>query len=143
MLAKDTLEEFKLECELRRLTPRTIKGYYTRIYFCYLIYFFLIYTPAHPTYVLFCGCPTDAHRRPPQSFEKRARSRPPSFRRNNRKTVCTVFLHVETPKQFFCSGVVCYGFTSQLSALRWRWCWPLRSGCLPGRCSGLPLRSCR
>ena len=28
MLAKDTLEEFKLECELRRLTPRTIKGYY-------------------------------------------------------------------------------------------------------------------
>ena len=29
MLAKDTLEEFKLECELRRLTPRTIKGYYS------------------------------------------------------------------------------------------------------------------
>ena len=28
MLAKDKLEEFKLECELRRLTPRTIKGYY-------------------------------------------------------------------------------------------------------------------
>ena len=28
MLAKATLEEFKLECELRRLTPRTIKGYY-------------------------------------------------------------------------------------------------------------------
>ena len=28
MLAKDTLEEFKLECELKRLTPRTIKGYY-------------------------------------------------------------------------------------------------------------------
>jgi hypothetical protein len=28
LLAKDTLEEFKLECELRRLTPRTIKGYY-------------------------------------------------------------------------------------------------------------------
>ena len=28
MLAKDTLEEFKLECGLRRLTPRTIKGYY-------------------------------------------------------------------------------------------------------------------
>ena len=28
MLAKDALEEFKLECELRRLTPRTIKGYY-------------------------------------------------------------------------------------------------------------------
>ena len=28
MLAKDTLEEFKLECELRRLTPRTTKGYY-------------------------------------------------------------------------------------------------------------------
>ena len=28
MLAKDTLEEFKLECELRRLTVRTIKGYY-------------------------------------------------------------------------------------------------------------------
>ena len=28
MLVKDTLEEFKLECELRRLTPRTIKGYY-------------------------------------------------------------------------------------------------------------------
>ena len=28
LLAKDALEEFKLECELRRLTPRTIKGYY-------------------------------------------------------------------------------------------------------------------
>ena len=28
LLAKDILEEFKLECELRRLTPRTIKGYY-------------------------------------------------------------------------------------------------------------------
>ena len=28
MWAKDTLEEFKLECELRRLTPRTIKRYY-------------------------------------------------------------------------------------------------------------------
>lgn len=28
MLSKDTLEEFKLECELRRLTSRTIKGYY-------------------------------------------------------------------------------------------------------------------
>ena len=28
LLAKDVLEEFKLECELRRLTPRTIKGYY-------------------------------------------------------------------------------------------------------------------
>ena len=28
MLAKDTLEESKLECELRRLTPRTTKGYY-------------------------------------------------------------------------------------------------------------------
>ena len=28
MLAKDALEGFKLECELRRLTPRTIKGYY-------------------------------------------------------------------------------------------------------------------
>ena len=28
MLAKDTLEEFKLECEPRRLTPRTMKGYY-------------------------------------------------------------------------------------------------------------------
>ena len=30
MLAKDTLEESKLECGLRRLTPRTIKGYYNR-----------------------------------------------------------------------------------------------------------------
>ena len=28
MLMKEILEEFKLECELRRLTPRTIKGYY-------------------------------------------------------------------------------------------------------------------
>ena len=28
LLSKDVLEEFKLECELRRLTPRTIKGYY-------------------------------------------------------------------------------------------------------------------
>ena len=28
MLAKVTLEEFKVECELRRLSPRTIKGYY-------------------------------------------------------------------------------------------------------------------
>ena len=28
MLAKTILEEFKLECELRRLSPRTIKGYY-------------------------------------------------------------------------------------------------------------------
>lgn len=28
MLAKDTLEECKLECELRSLTPRTIRGYY-------------------------------------------------------------------------------------------------------------------
>ena len=28
LLPKDVLEEFKLECELRRLTPRTIKGYY-------------------------------------------------------------------------------------------------------------------
>ena len=28
MLAKDTLEEFQLECALRRLAPRTIKGYY-------------------------------------------------------------------------------------------------------------------
>ena len=28
MFTKEILEEFKLECELRRLTPRTIKGYY-------------------------------------------------------------------------------------------------------------------
>ena len=28
MLAKHCLEEFKLDCQLRRLTPRTIKGYY-------------------------------------------------------------------------------------------------------------------
>ena len=28
MLSKECLEEFKLECELRRLSPRTIKGYY-------------------------------------------------------------------------------------------------------------------
>ena len=28
MLAMDCLQEFKLECELRKLTPRTIKGYY-------------------------------------------------------------------------------------------------------------------
>ena len=28
MLANDTLDEFKLECELRRLSARTIKGYY-------------------------------------------------------------------------------------------------------------------
>lgn len=28
MLSKEILEEFKLECELRRLSPRTIKGYY-------------------------------------------------------------------------------------------------------------------
>lgn len=28
MFTKEILEEFKLECDLRRLTPRTIKGYY-------------------------------------------------------------------------------------------------------------------
>ena len=28
MLAKHCLEEFKLDCQLRRLTDRTIKGYY-------------------------------------------------------------------------------------------------------------------
>ena len=28
MLAKDCLEEFKVECDLRRLSPRTTKGYY-------------------------------------------------------------------------------------------------------------------
>ena len=28
LLAKFTLEEFKVECELHRLSPRTIKGYY-------------------------------------------------------------------------------------------------------------------
>lgn len=28
MFTREILEEFKLECELRRLTPRTIKGYY-------------------------------------------------------------------------------------------------------------------
>ena len=28
LLAKHCLEEFKLDCQLRRLTDRTIKGYY-------------------------------------------------------------------------------------------------------------------
>ena len=38
MLAKDCLEEFKVECELRRLSPRTIKGYYnnTALFLNYL-----------------------------------------------------------------------------------------------------------
>ena len=33
MLAKDTLKEFKVECEFRRLTPRTIEGYYNNTLF--------------------------------------------------------------------------------------------------------------
>ena len=38
MLAKDCLEEFKVECELRRLSPRTTKGYYnnTALFLSYL-----------------------------------------------------------------------------------------------------------
>ena len=38
MLAKDCLEEFKVECDLRRLSPRTIKGYYnnTALFLNYL-----------------------------------------------------------------------------------------------------------
>jgi len=28
MLARECLEEFKVECDLRRLSPRTTKGYY-------------------------------------------------------------------------------------------------------------------
>lgn len=28
MLARDCLEEFKVECDLRRLSPRTTKSYY-------------------------------------------------------------------------------------------------------------------
>ena len=34
MLAKECLSEFKLECELRRLSPRTIKGYYNNCALC-------------------------------------------------------------------------------------------------------------
>ena len=38
MLSKEILEKFKLECELRRLSPRTVKGYYSgallRGFFC-------------------------------------------------------------------------------------------------------------
>ncbi len=38
MLSKDVLEEFRLECQLRRLTDRTIKGYYnsTLLFLTYL-----------------------------------------------------------------------------------------------------------
>ena len=38
MLSKDCLEEFKVECDLRRLSPRTIKGYYnnTSLFLNYL-----------------------------------------------------------------------------------------------------------
>lgn len=38
MLAKDCLEEFKVECDLRRLSPRTTKGYYnnTALFLTYL-----------------------------------------------------------------------------------------------------------
>ena len=38
MLAKECLEEFKVECDLRRLSPRTIKGYYnnTALFLNYL-----------------------------------------------------------------------------------------------------------
>ena len=38
MLARDCLEEFKVECDLRRLSPRTTKGYYnnTALFLNYL-----------------------------------------------------------------------------------------------------------
>ncbi len=38
MLAKEILEEFRLACELRRLSPRTIKGYFnsTTLFLNYL-----------------------------------------------------------------------------------------------------------
>ena len=38
MLAKDCLEEFKVEWDLRRISPRTIKGYYnnTSLFLNYL-----------------------------------------------------------------------------------------------------------
>ena len=38
MLAKDCLEEFKVECDLRRLSPRTIRSYYnsTALFLSYL-----------------------------------------------------------------------------------------------------------
>ena len=38
MLAKECLEEFKVECDLRRLSPRTTKGYYnnTALFLNYL-----------------------------------------------------------------------------------------------------------
>lgn len=38
MLAKDCLKEFKVECKLRRLSPRTTKGYYnnTALFLTYL-----------------------------------------------------------------------------------------------------------
>ena len=31
MLAMDILNEFKMECELRKLSKRTIKGYYNNV----------------------------------------------------------------------------------------------------------------
>lgn len=37
MLAKDCLEEFRLECQLRRLSAKTIKGYYNNT-MCFLVY---------------------------------------------------------------------------------------------------------
>lgn len=38
MLSKECLEEFKVECDLRRLSPRTTKGYYnnTNLFLTYL-----------------------------------------------------------------------------------------------------------
>ena len=41
LLAKHCLEEFKLDCQLRRLTERTIKGYYNNTLN------FLIYAEKH------------------------------------------------------------------------------------------------
>lgn len=34
MLSKECLEVFKPECELRRLSPRMVKGYYNSIIRC-------------------------------------------------------------------------------------------------------------
>ena len=37
MFARECLEEFKVECDLRRLSPRTTKGYYnTALFLNYL-----------------------------------------------------------------------------------------------------------
>ena len=46
MLSKECLEEFKLECELRRLSPRTIKGYYNNTMQ------FLVYAEQHQKTVM-------------------------------------------------------------------------------------------